>query len=123
MKNLLIAVGSVLVVVALVGWCAGGHNADLLQVSAGRGATGITVTNHESSALRDCVLRVEDSSKTTWTAAIDRDVDPSASVMVGWNDFRSNDQPMPGYIGRDRGVTMACDVGPGGPRKSVGFGH
>jgi len=123
MKNILIAIVSVLGFVAFVGWCASGPSADLLNASAGRGATTIQITNHESAPLRDCRLQVSDSAGTIWVAAIESDLPPSATATVTWSDFTSDGQPMPGYIGRDRGVTMSCDVGPGGPRKSVGFGH
>jgi hypothetical protein len=123
-KKIIIAVGSVVGFALLIGWCAGGKSEDLLKVSAGRGPTEITITNHEATALRDCKLHVEDSSGTSWVASVERDLDPSASVTVAWSDFWSNDQPMPGYIGRDRGVTISCDVsGAGGQRKSAGFGR
>jgi hypothetical protein len=122
-KNALIAVGSVVGFLLFVGWCASGPSEDELKVSAGRDALSIVVTNHEASALRDCKLQVQDSSKTLWVASLTSDLAPSASVTLAWSDFKSDGQPMPTHIGHDRGVTLVCDVGPGGPRKSVGFGR
>lgn len=121
MKKILIAAGSVLGFVLFVGWCANGRD-DLLKASAGRGALSIAVTNQESSPLRDCNLRITDSAGVDWIASVDRDIPLSGSVTVAWSSFLSNGQPMPGHIGRDRGVVLTCDVQGTGQRKSVGFG-
>lgn len=117
-----IAVVSVIGTVLLVGWCASPDRA-LLKASAGRGLGSITVTNQEPTTLRDCNLRITDSSGTYWIAAIEPDLPPSGSVTVAWVDFRSQDQPMTAHLGRDRDVVLTCDVMPAGERKSVGFGR
>lgn len=117
-----VAVVSVLGTVLLVGWCAR-PDPSLLRASAARSLGSISVTNQEGATLRDCNLRVTDSSGTHWIAALEPDIPPSATVAVAWRDFRSNDQPMPAHLGRERAVILTCDVMPAGERKSVGFGR
>lgn len=95
----------------------------LLRVSAGRSPLAVSLTNQEDAPLRACLLRVIDAAGTTWSVRLSQDIAPRETLSVLWSDFHAAGQPMPGYIGRERGVLVACDVGPGGPRRTAGIGR
>jgi hypothetical protein len=125
-RRLFTVLGVGFALVVAFAWCNGtgpGGDSDTLNISAAFAPSGFQFTNKHPVTLRDCRLRVQEADKTTWLASVERDVAPMATEMVEWSAFQSQGQPMPGSIGRARSVYIACDVGPGGPRKSAGVRH
>jgi hypothetical protein len=84
--------------------------ARLLNISAAKGVLSCSITNRESTAIRGCELHVRDAEGVEWRVEDDRVIDPLATATFDWHTFTAKGQPMPGHLGRDRGVYVSCLV-------------
>lgn len=91
----------------------------LLKITVARSPRGISFTNQENSALSRCVAHVTDREGTVWVAQFPHDLVRLETAGTTWDDFKAAGQSMPGYIGRDRGVIIACDVEADRTRRSA----
>jgi hypothetical protein len=99
----------------------GSRTERLLNITAAKGPSACSFTNRESTALRACDLYVRDADGTVWSVDIDRVIAPLETVTVPWSSFAAQNQPMPGHIGRDRGVHVSCLVTGSNERLSAAF--
>lgn len=93
-------------------------DAPLLQVSAGKGATGLTLTNRETVPVSECLVRLLDQGDAEWIAGVKGPLDPSASQRVPWALFAQNGQPMPAYVGQNRNNFVVSCLVDGQPRSA-----
>lgn len=82
----------------------------LLNITAAKGLLSFSLTNRESTAIRNCRLYVEDAEGVQWAVKDFRDIAPLETAAFEWSSFTAQGQPMPGHIGRDRGVHASCLV-------------
>ena len=71
-----------------------------LQVSGGRSNAEVMFTNRENFALDDCEVTVVEREFTSWSARTKPRIAITETVTVRWSGFKSNDQPMPPYVGQ-----------------------
>lgn len=94
----------------------------LLQITAAKGSTGVSITSRESGGLNRCDVTLLDQGNAEWVAVVPGTVSPSQTVSVGWSDFKASGQPMPGFIGRDRNnFIVSCFVEAANTRRSAGI--
>ena len=92
---------------------------NVLQLTAARGPSGLTVTNRERVPLKNCDATLLDQGNDEWFAKLP-DMRPSETVSVDWSAFRQNDQPLPSHIAMSRrNVIVSCRYD-GTERRSAG---
>ena len=69
-----------------------------------------SITNRESTAIRACDLYVDDTEGVRWSVDSTKTIAPLETASFDWSSFTAQGQPMPAYIGRDRGVYVSCLV-------------
>ena len=85
---------------------------EILQVTAGKGTSRLSITNRESTPIESCEVRLLDQGEAEWRAFVPGTIAPSQTVEVAWSEFRANGQPMPSYIGQNRrNFIISCAVG------------
>ena len=82
----------------------------LLNFTATKGPLSCSITNRESTAVRNCTLYVQDAEGVRWSVDYERTIAPLETVNFDWSSFTAQGQPMPGVIGRGRGVYVNCLV-------------
>ena len=95
----------------------------LLNVTAAKGVVSCSITNRESTPIRACGLYVDDAEGVRWSVDSPRTIAPLETVSFDWSSFTAGPQkqPMPAYIGRDRGVYVSCFVMESNKRLSAAF--
>jgi hypothetical protein len=82
----------------------------LLNITAGKGPSACSITNRESTPIRACELYVQDAEGVRWSVERVSAIAPLETATFDWNSFTAQGQPMPGFVGRDRGVYVSCFV-------------
>ncbi len=93
----------------------------LLNITAAKGPLSCSFTNREASPIRNCDLTVRDAEGVEWSVGGTRVIQPLETAVVRWDEFTAQGQPMPGHIGRDRGVYVSCLVTGTNERLSAAF--
>lgn len=91
-----------------------------LNVAAGRGLAGVSLTSREPSPISKCDLTLDDG-KTRWEAVITGTIHRSETTQIAWSKFRSHDKPLPAYLGRQGTLVLSCWVNDAGFRRTAGF--
>lgn len=97
-------------------------SARVLNISGAKGLLGITLTNRESDAIRNCRVTVlERGRPDEWTADWFGQLAPLESIRYDWSEFRQRGQQMPSYIGTNaKHFTVAC-LDANGTTRSAGL--
>jgi hypothetical protein len=82
----------------------------LLNITAAKGLLSCSITNRESTAISKCSLSVKDAEGVEWSVDDPRVIAPLETATFEWSSFTAKGQPMPGHLGRDRGVYVSCFV-------------
>jgi len=89
-----------------------------MQVQAGRSARQFALTNYESVPLADCTVAAIDGDHE-WTVAL-LPIAPSATIYLPWSVFKSQGQPLPGYLDI-KTFRLRCVVGNDWKTSRIGF--
>lgn len=81
----------------------------VLDVTSGRGASGLRLTNREHEALTGCsVTLLELGRSEEWRAYVHA-IESMATEAIAWSRFRHSSAEMPAYIGQNaRHFTVSC---------------
>jgi hypothetical protein len=81
----------------------------VLDVSAAKGATGISLTNREADTITDCTIVIlERGRDDEWFLRVPR-IKPMDTVRLSWVAFTAKGAPMPAYVGQSaRYATVNC---------------
>jgi hypothetical protein len=93
----------------------------LLNITATKGLLSCSITNRESSPISTCELYVQDAQGVRWTVERKDAILPLETATFEWSRFTAQGQPMPGAIGRDRGVYVSCLVTGSNERLTAAF--
>lgn len=81
----------------------------ILDVTAAKGRSGLSITNRESELLTGCtVTLLERGRDDAWTAVIGL-LEPMDTARIGWDEFHEHGAAMPAYIGLAvKRLTVQC---------------
>jgi hypothetical protein len=82
----------------------------LLNITAQKGLLSCAITNREDSPISACELYVDDAQGVRWSVERIEPIQPLETAWFEWRSFTAKGQPMPGPLGRDRGVYVSCLV-------------
>ncbi len=82
----------------------------LLNITAAKGPFVCSITNREETPLTQCQLYVRDAQGVVWSVFRAEAIAPLQTATFDWSSFTAKGQPMPGHLGRDRGVHVSCNV-------------
>jgi len=92
-----------------------------LNFTATKGLLSASITNRENSPITDCELYVQDAQGVRWTVTSTKWIKPLETATFEWSSFTAQGQPMPGALGRDRGVYVSCLVTGSQERRTAAF--